>query len=245
MGLLYLVLGLAVLLALLAAMRWYGNAPASQVATGLRWVAIGGGGLAAAWLIATGRAAGVILQVLPFLLLLLPFLRRWWVRRQAANPTAPGQSSDVETAWLRMTLDHGSGAMDGLVLAGPYKGRRLMELTPAQLLDLLAELRLRDADSVALLETYLDALHPDWRAAQGGGGTADGGAAGGGQGETGRADGRMDRAEAARILGVPPDAGREEILRAWRELMKRNHPDQGGSAYLAARINEAKDTLLG
>jgi hypothetical protein len=179
-------------------------------------------------------------------LIFWPALRRWWVRRQATRPSAAGQSSDVETAWLRMTLDHASGVMEGVVVAGPFKGRRLAELSPAQLLDLLAELRLRDADSAALLETYLDALHPDWRAAQtrsasGGGAGGEGDARDGGA----RSDGRMDRAEAARILGVAPDADREEVLRAWRDLMKRNHPDQGGSAYLAARINEAKETLLG
>jgi hypothetical protein len=245
MGFLYVALGLAGLLAVLAAMRWYANASASQVASGLRWAAIGGSGLVAAWLIATGRAAGLILQALPFVLIFWPALRRWWVRRQATRPSAAGQSSDVETAWLRMTLDHASGVMEGVVVAGPFKGRRLAELSPAQLFDLLAELRLRDADSAALLETYLDALHPDWRAAQTRSASGDG-AGGGGDARAGgaRSDGRMDRAEAARILGVAPDADREEVLRAWRDLMKRNHPDQGGSAYLAARINEAKETLL-
>lgn len=94
-------------------------------------------------------------------------------------------------------------------------------------------------NSAALLESYLDALHPDWRQAQESASGANAAAGVGGAG------GRMDRDEAARILGVAADAPREEILRAWRELMKRNHPDQGGSAYLAARINEAKEILLG
>jgi hypothetical protein len=52
------------------------------------------------------------------------------------------------------------------------------------------------------------------------------------------------RAEAAELLGVAPDAGREEIMAAYRRLMARNHPDAGGSAGLAARINAARDRLL-
>jgi len=238
MGLFFLLLGLGILLLLLAAARWFTNASARHVAAGLRWAAIGGGGLAALWLLATGRAVQTLYLLLP----LLPVLRRWWQRHGAAVPPAAGQGSDVETAWLRMHLDHETGAMDGLVLAGAFKGRKLGELAPTQLLDLLAELRIADGDSAALLETYLDALHPAWR--QGG----DAGEASPGGEQQARAAtgaGAMDRAEAGRILGVPPDAPREEIVRAWRELMKRNHPDQGGSAYLAARINEAKDTLLG
>lgn len=235
MGLVYLLIGGAILLGILAAARWYSRMPARRVVAGLRWAAIGSGGLAALWLVATGRMFQVLFLVLPF----LPFLQRWWRRHVASAPPPPGQSSDVETAWLRMSLDHQSGAMDGLVLAGAQKGRRLAELAPAQLLDLLAELRVADPDSAALLESYLDALHPDWRQAQESASGANAAAGAGGLG------GRMDRDEAARILGVAADAPREEILRAWRELMKRNHPDQGGSAYLAARINEAKEILLG
>jgi hypothetical protein len=238
MGFFYLLIGLGILLLLLAAGRWFANASARHVAAGLRWAAIGGGGLAALWLLATGRAVQTLYLLLP----LLPVLRRWWQRHGAAVPPAAGQGSDVETAWLRMHLDHETGAMDGLVLAGGFKGRKLGELAPAQLLDLLAELRIADGDSAALLETYLDALHPAWRQAGEAGSASPGAEPGAGGGARARA---MDRDEAARILGVAPDASREEIIRAWRELMKRNHPDQGGSAYLAARINEAKDTLLG
>ena len=81
----------------------------------------------------------------------------------------------------------------------------------------------------------LDALGLDWRSAR----------PDAGQGGGAPAGGTMTRAEAAMILGVPEDADREAVSRAWREAMKRNHPDQGGSAYLAARINEARDVLLG
>ena len=235
MGLFYLVLGVGLLLAGLVALRWLSRVPPRHVAAGLRWLAIGAGGLVAAWLLLTGRAAQVVFVLLPF----LPAIRQWWNRRMVAAPPDPAARSDVETAWLRMTLEHATGAMDGLVLQGAFRGRRLAELSQAELLDLLATLRVADADSAALLESYLDALGLDWRSARPDGGT--GGAPGGAP----PAGGTMSRAEAAMILGVPEDADREAVSRAWREAMKRNHPDQGGSAYLAARINEARDVLLG
>ena len=154
-----------------------------------------------------------------------------------ARKKAPGGQSQVQTATLRMALDHDSATMEGEVLAGRFAGRRLSALSRDELLALLVDCRAGDGQSVPLVEAYLDHRFADWRDAVGAG-------AGNAGGVATPSAGAMTAIEARQVLGVGPQAGTDEIHEAWRALMKRNHPDQGGSSYLAAKINEAKDVLL-
>jgi hypothetical protein len=190
------------------------------------------------------RTAGLTLLALALGLLLL---RQVWLAislagfglailmsARRARPSA-GRTSSVRSAGLEMTLDHDTGAMDGEVLAGRHEGRRLSELTPAELLDVMGDIR-QDAESSRLLEGYLDRAHPGWRD------DVDHGA--GGRGGAAAGAGGMSAQEAYEILGLQPGASDAEIRQAHRRLMKQVHPDRGGTAALAARINEAKNTLL-
>lgn len=56
--------------------------------------------------------------------------------------------------------------------------------------------------------------------------------------------GGMTKAEALDVLGLKPDASKQDIVNAHRKLISKLHPDRGGSDYLAAQINLAKKTLL-
>lgn len=154
--------------------------------------------------------------------------------------SAAGQQSSVETAWLRMRLDHATGRMDGDILQGAHAGSRLSALSFENVIALLRECRAADNQSAAVLEAYLDRMAgEDWReraAAQPGGG--------GGAGEA-KPGSTMARDQAYQILGLKPGATAEAIKAAHRRLMKKFHPDQGGSTHLAAQINQAKDLLLG
>ena len=151
----------------------------------------------------------------------------------ARTQKSAGQVSRVRSAFLEMELDHDTGAMRGVILTGPRAGTQLEALDVATLVGLLAEI---DEESRALLAAYLDRRDAGWREhAQADAATGRGGAP----------RGPMTHEEAYQILGLQPGAEAEEIIRAHRTLMKRIHPDQGGTNYLAARVNEAKDTLLG
>jgi hypothetical protein len=174
-------------------------------------------------------------------MLALPLLLRWRAISQAMRnmrgPT-PGKNSDIETAYLRMTLDHDSGVLSGTVLQGQFEGRNLEELSREDLLDLLRECRVQDPQSATVLETYLDRIHgADWR------GTGDE-TGGGRESGTAGAGGSMSRDQAYEVLGLHPGATETEIREAHRKLLMANHPDKGGSTFIAAQINQAKDVLL-
>ena len=149
------------------------------------------------------------------------------------QPRSAGQSSRVRSQFLDMTLDHDSGELTGRIVAGPHAGHTLDEFDLPQFAAMMTGF---DAESVALLESYLDRRFPAWRQ------DAQGDAARGQSRPA--ASGKMTNEEAYQILGLQPGARRDEIVRAHRGLMKKLHPDQGGSTYLATRVNEAKDTLL-
>ena len=143
-----------------------------------------------------------------------------------------GQASRVASQFVEMELDHDSGTMRGRIIAGRYQGAALDSLPVETLAALLADY---DEESRALLMAYLDRRQPGW------GENAQGDS---GAGRRPPSGGKMTEQEANQILGVQPGASAEEISRAHRTLMKKLHPDQGGSTYLAARVNEAKEILM-
>ena len=227
-----ILLGLVVLLLLMWAANAFSKADPKQAARVLR--AIGGGGalLLAVFLLFRG-AIGVAIPVGVFGLGLLGWMSLP-ATFAARTQRSTGQASRVRTAFLEMELDHDSGAMQGRVLAGSHQGASLDALDRATLLNLLGEF---DDDSRNLLAAYLDRREPGWREHT----QRDAGAGGAARGASA---GKMTEEEAYQILGIAPGASTEEVSRAHRSLMKKLHPDQGGTTYLAARINEAKDVLL-
>jgi len=236
-----LLLGLGV--GLFLVLRWLFRQPPRVY---WQWIAV----LLAAGLLTlvlTGRAhwlAAVFAALLPFargLLALLghiPLLKRALAGVDALkskSEPSSGQTSTVQSKYIRMTLNHDSGDINGEVLTGQFMGKTLDQLDLEALLQLLRECQ-DDEESVALLQTYLDREHADTWQQQ---------ADAQGQQRTPSEPGEMSREEALQILGLSSDASEAEIIETHRRLMQKLHPDRGGSAYLAATINLAKDTLLG
>jgi hypothetical protein len=214
---------------ILLALAAFGRADAKRLADGLRIAGPLLLALAGVALLFTGRAA--------FAGILLPAALGWYLRgraRRSATPT-PGLRSTVRTAALEMELDHDTGRLEGVVLAGRFESRVLAELDQDELLVLYGDLA-GDSESLQLLEAYLDGRFPVWRDhakphANGREGSAP-------------ASGPMTKEEAYKVLGLEPGASSADVRKAHRRLMQRLHPDLGGSTFLAARINEAKDVLL-
>ncbi len=226
------VLGLAIVIGGWYLIKSFANAQPSQVRGMTRKIA-GGAIIALSGFLALRGATNIAMPlfVLGFGLMgqqmAFPNGMPW-------NRKSPGQRSKVATSLLAMELDHDSGTMDGEVLAGPLKGRKLASLTLDEAKILHAQCAAATDQSRALLEAWIDRSRPDWRSQWNGQGS--------GQQQAGSS--KMSTKEALAILGLKESASMDDIRAAHRRLMKTAHPDMGGSDYLASKINEAKDLLL-
>ena len=203
------------------------NTSPAVLARVLKWAGIVLAVAAVVALAVSGRLA----MLLGIAAAVVPLLIRFRSAIGGLHGPAVGNSSTVETRFVRMSLDHDTGAMTGTVLQGGFAGMRVDELSRAELLALLRECRTVDEEGARLVEAYLDRTDPDWRADLHGR-------------ETGRAGSDVSPDEAYAILGLQPGADEEAIKAAHHRLMKQLHPDHGGTDYLAAQLNRARDVLL-
>ena len=230
------LLALIVLAALAFGVAWFLRANPSTLARLLRPILVVLGAIGVGGLLMFG------LRFLPSLLpelmglagvVIAALIARAVRHRPSGGFSSPGtgQRTEVHTAFLQAWIDHATGDVGGAVLSGRFVGRTLDQLKDTELLDLHAECA-TDPDSLRVLEAYLDRrLGGDWRNAR----------------RPPPAGSRTDmsRDEALAVLGLAEGATADEIRAAHRRLIQRMHPDVGGSADLAARINRAKDVLLG
>jgi len=228
----YVFLGGFALLAILAAFQFLRGVNRGLLMRSLRWLVVGIAGLAAALMIFVRR-----FDLAMFLAAAaISIWRSGRLGPFSFEGPPEGNISKIRSHYFAMELDHDTGAVQGRVLAGAYKGVDLIDLGEADTRALIAEIQ-ADPDSLHLLESWLDANRAGWREyfAE----TADGAP------HSGSSAASDPVAEAYQVLGLKPGASEEEIKAAHRELMKAMHPDHGGSSYLAAKINQARDLLLG
>src|SRR3546814_762907 len=185
----YFILGVTLLVALLFCGRWFVEADPRKVAGGLTW---GGLAIAAVVLLLLGGGGRVML-----LAALVPagiWAFRLFQRFKTAQGPSAGQSSEVRTRFLQMSLDHDSGDLDGRVLDGRYEGRLLSQLALPELVELLQDYALADQQSASVLEAYLDRTRPEWRGAEEEPAAAGAGQTGAGQTGRGQAGAEIGRA---------------------------------------------------
>jgi len=181
------------------------------------------------WLVA------LIAALIPLLMRSFSLLMKWLPSLAALfrkyQTMRPAQNAQIVTGYLRIVINQTTGDMQGQVLQGVFKNKMLSALNMDDLLNLLKAYQKQDKESAALLMAYLDRYHHGWKTE------------GSHQG-AGFKPGAMSEDEARDILAVNKNASRDEVIQAHRKLMQKMHPDRGGSDYLAAKINQAKDTLL-
>lgn len=224
----WLAAGVLLLAIAAGGLRAFSAASVGQVKTVLAGTAAALGVVLVAAMLIAGRAG----QLVWALALFGPLAWRWWKARRPPGRLGGAAPDVVETAMLSMQLDPASGTLSGRVLRGHWAGRDLAGLDLPALRALLAEAADDDPESVPLVEAWLDRSHPGWREAAG----TPGGSS---------SPAPPARAEALAILGLAEGATEAEIRAAHARLMRAAHPDAGGSDWLAARLNAARDALLG
>lgn len=242
----YLLSGLAALVIALLLARGFTTANPSAIARQLKFL---GGVLLmaiAAVLAVRGRIdLGLLIGFAGWGLLMGRGVLPWGSGGWGGGSSSGGSpGSRVVTDHLDMELDIASGTVRGTILKGRFAGQDIETLSPAELVLIWQDYTFTDPNSAQILEAYLDRRHPTWRDDLEREST-DGDTSHTGQRTSSPRSGAMTRAEAYEILGLQEGASDDAIRSAHRELMKKVHPDRGGSNYLAAKINAAKALLVG
>jgi hypothetical protein len=234
----YLLLGLLTLFGAVLMLRIYASASPASLTRAVRRTAIVSAMLGTALLLLRLPLGYIFIGIGA----ILPLTLRWralWPDFGAPLNQPRGKTSRIDTKHLRMALDHDSGALDGLVLAGRHRDQILSKLTLEQLIEVRAECIADDPQGVPLIEAYLDRMHGStWREKEPGRQSSE-------DASPKHASAIMTRDEAFAVLGLPPTASDAEIRETYHRLIMKLHPDHGGSDYLAAKINQARDVLLG
>lgn len=220
----YFLLGITLITAAILILFSLPKASVGQVTRLLRGIALIGAGLFGLFGLVTGKILWGMVGLGGALIIYFMGAGMPW---NASRPEKGG--SDVETPWLRLHLDHSTGGISGDVLQGRFAGARVETLDRDDLMYLLGECARDDGQSARLIEAYLDRMWPEWRDMSAPGGSA----------------AKMERTEALSILGLDASANEDDIRAAHRDMMRRHHPDRGGSDWLAAKLNQAKEVLLG
>lgn len=238
----YFVLGFALLAGLLLISKWYTTVDARTLLRALRWVAIGLLSAFTIVLLASGRlglALGAAAFLFPWAMQAMRSIGRSGYATGGPAGEVHSRTSAIRTRFLHMSLNHESGRLEGEIIDGPEVGSRLCEMSQEALITLLGTYNRLDPQSAQVLAAYLDRINPHWREAGHArqDDTSDAGAASGKQGA-------MSRMDALRVLGLEPGTSDDEVRAAYHRLIAGLHPDRGGSGYLAAQVNRARDTLL-
>jgi hypothetical protein len=167
---------------------------------------------------------------------LIPVLRTLLVWGTRAGPllrlfgrfkTSPSQ---FRTQFLVISMNFTTGSVEGEIISGDYNGKKLSELSQDELKQLSQQYKTADKESYVLLQAYLirsgssnDQAYQQYNPDN---------------------FNQLSEAEAYEILGLTNTASKDEVVKAHKRLMQRMHPDRGGSDYLAAKINAAKDQLV-
>ena len=238
------ILSAAVIAGLIVVGRWYVSTDIKTLLKVLRWLLLGIVFSIVLFFIFSGRltwAFAALPALLPWFFRLRTFARaaKTFSRMRQSygaglSSKSTGRNSNIETRYLRMCLDNETGVMDGEVIAGPYIGQLLNNMSVQDLIQLRQLCDKDDPESGRVLEVFLDRRRPGWREENS---------------ETSESSSSprtsaMGRAEAIQILGLREGFTKSEITQAHRRLISGIHPDHGGSNFLAAQINQAKDVLL-
>ena len=236
----WILVGAALLAALLLFARWYVNAEPRDVFSALRYIGLFFAIVVLGIAIVSGRFGIlwlILLSVLPWLGRLRAFNRQVGKLKGPAS----GQHIDKRAKFVVLYVNPETGDMDGRVLAGPKAGMLLSDLGIDALVTLYEAAVIEDDESAKIIEDYLDRMHSQaWRSKSK---IVNGGSDGAEENKEG--DGGMTRSDAYEILGLQPGASKTEIEFASQALIETGHPDASEAENIRRKVIQAKGILLG